>query len=75
MQGNPFHKPNPYHVYKYNKFNHPHLKEEYSSISIRDVTRPQQAIILENNWIFHENNLSKRVDFTKKTDTSLSQVS
>jgi hypothetical protein len=53
MQTNPFHKPNPYHINKYNKFKHAHLTEQYSYLSITEATRPSYTRIPENNWIFH----------------------
>jgi hypothetical protein len=46
IQHNPFHKPNPYQIYKYNKFKHPHLTADYSSLSIQNIARPQQFKII-----------------------------
>jgi hypothetical protein len=78
LQSNPFHKPSPFQLGHFEKFKlaqYPNTNStDYSHLIYHDSYKPQQSRVSDNNWSFNENNLSKRVDFTKKYENNLSQV-
>lgn len=76
LQNNPFHKPNPFTVVRHDRFEHPHLQSgrqpDYAHLIYKERGIPKP---IENNWTFNENNVGRKVDFSRKYEMTASQVS
>lgn len=79
VQNNPFNKPNPFKLTHYDKFHHAHLPTnhpaDYAHLVYHDPQKLHNSRAITNNWVFNDNNLSKRGDFSRKYELSKSQVS
>jgi len=79
VQNNPFNKPNPFKQIQFDRFQHPHLANksanDYSHLVYHDSHKLQHLGVLNNNWTFNDNNLGKKVDFSRKVDLNNSQIS
>jgi hypothetical protein len=77
IQNNPFHKANPFRVVQYERFEHPHLQGQAQDHQhlIYQEGRPMSNKVIENNWTFNENNLTRKIGFTRKQDLTSSRVS
>lgn len=77
-QNNPFNKPNPFKSNNFEASQHPfqissNIKD-YSHLVYHDSHKLQYHR-MNNNWSFNENNLSKKVDFTRKYESKINQIS
>lgn len=68
-QSNPFNKPNPFKSNNFEKYQTSSQissnTKDYSHFVYHD-THKMQYHRMSNNWSFNQNNLSRKVDFTKK---------
>lgn len=79
MKVNPFHKPNPFKYGNIERFHHAHLPSSdtlnNSYMTSSNTCRLKQSNISGDSWQFNENNMNRRVDFTRKYEPGGSQVS
>jgi hypothetical protein len=79
VQNNPFNKANPFKLGQFDRFHHAHLPTNnptnYTHLIYHDSSRLQNSRAINNNWVFNNNNLTKRVDFNRKNDLNKSQIS
>ena len=78
VQNNPFNRPNPFKTANFDKFYHPHLGNktttDYAHLIYHDSYK-RSSRVLNNNWTFNDNNISKRADFSRKYELNNSQIS
>lgn len=70
VQNNPFNKANPFKSGQFDKFHHAHLPTsnptDYAHLIYHDSYKLQHSRATINNWVFNDNNLTKKVDFNRK---------
>jgi len=70
VQKNPFNKANPFKLTHFDKFHHAHLSnnnpKDYAHLIYHDSHKLHNSRVINNNWVFNDNNLSKRGDFSRK---------
>lgn len=77
MLNNPFNKPNPFKAGYYESVKPYHVPsmstKDFSHIAHNNSVRHQYSQV-SNNWSFNQNNLTRKVDFSRKNELKSSQV-
>jgi hypothetical protein len=77
-KNNPFNKPNPFKSNNFETYQPPSQicsnKTDFSHFVYHNSNKLQYHRI-DNNWSFNQNNLTRKVDFTKKYEPKINQAS